>query len=83
MDVYNYCPDCGEPLSDLAKTKEALKVQNAKLQALQELSSYTNDKNTLLIPYFNTYSSNSLKREQISYINNVYNKKNMYFCILN
>ena len=47
LDVYNYCPDCGEPLSDLAKTKEALKVQNAKLQALQELSSYTNDQTVL------------------------------------
>ena len=47
LEVYNYCPDCGEPLSDLAKTKEALKLQNAKLQALEELSKSTNDQNVL------------------------------------
>lgn len=47
LEVYNYCPSCGEPLSDLAKTKETLKMQNAKLQALEELSKSTNDQNVL------------------------------------
>lgn len=47
LEVYNYCPDCGEPLSELAKTKEALKMQNAKLQALDELAKSTKDQNVL------------------------------------
>lgn len=39
----NYCPICGEPITELAKQREALKIQNAGLLKLQELSKSTTD----------------------------------------
>lgn len=39
----NYCPTCGEPITDLAKQRELLKIQNAGLLKLQELSKSTTD----------------------------------------
>lgn len=42
-EEFNYCPYCGEPLSELAKQKEAIRLQNAGLLKLQELSNSTHD----------------------------------------
>ena len=39
----NYCPICGEPITKLAMQREALKMQNAGLLKLQELSKSTKD----------------------------------------
>ena len=43
----NYCPICGEPITDLAKQRELLKIQNAGLLKLQELSKSTVDPSVL------------------------------------
>lgn len=40
---YNYCPHCGEPLNELARQKEQIKMQNAGLLKLHELSMSTKD----------------------------------------
>ena len=40
---YNYCPVCGEPLSDLAKKREELKLSNAGYMKLNELAAMSND----------------------------------------
>lgn len=42
-ESFNYCPTCGEPLTELAKQRETLKFQNAGLLKLQELSKSTHD----------------------------------------
>ncbi len=39
----NYCSICGEPISELAKQREELKVRNAGLMQLAELSKTTSD----------------------------------------
>lgn len=43
IEEMNYCPECGEPITDLAKQRETLKIQNAGLLKLQELSKSTAD----------------------------------------
>lgn len=43
VEEANYCAVCGEPISDLAIQREALKIQNAGLLKLQELSKSSHD----------------------------------------
>ena len=47
----NYCSQCGEPISELAKQREELKIRNAGLMQLAEISKTTQDpvvKNAIL-----------------------------------
>lgn len=45
----NYCPNCGEPLSLLAKKRETLKHDNAGLEMLAKLTLYTKNPELLKI----------------------------------
>lgn len=40
---YNYCPNCGEPQNSLAAQKDQIRMENAGLQKLHELSKTTTD----------------------------------------
>lgn len=45
----NYCPNCGQPLSLLAKKREMLKHTNDGLEMIQELTMYTKNPELLKI----------------------------------
>lgn len=45
----NYCPNCGEPLTLLAKKREMLKHDNAGLEMIEELTVYTKNPELLKI----------------------------------
>ena len=40
---YHYCPMCGEPLTTLAKQREALKLSTAGYEKLNELAESAED----------------------------------------
>ena len=46
---YNYCPNCGTPISKEAKKIEESKRLNTRLETLLKLTEITNDEKTLNI----------------------------------
>ena len=46
---FNYCPVCGEPLTDKAVEVEKQKVLNIRLETLLKLTKTTDDEKTLLL----------------------------------
>lgn len=49
IDVYNFCPKCGNPLTKTANTLKDQRCRAVKIELLDELASDINDEKSLKI----------------------------------
>lgn len=47
IDVYNFCPKCGNPLTKNANNLNEQRLRAVKIELLDELASSLNDENSL------------------------------------